>query len=213
MKVTVLGAAGDVGRRVVAEALARGHQVTAQVRSAARRQLLPAEVSVQVSEVTGDGELCSLLAGQDLVISALRPADGQEAALPVMTAAVLDAAAAAGVRALIVGGAARLRLSDHNGETVLSAPGFLPPDIIPIAQACQRQYERCLSERVADWTYASPAAMLQPGARTGSYRLGTDTLVTDASGASRISLEDFAVALLDEAEVPQFPRSGFTVGY
>lgn len=211
MKVIVLGAAGDVGRRVVAEALARGHQVTAQVRSAASSHLLPAEASAQVAEVPGD--LASLLTGQDVVISALRPADGQEAALPVLTAAVLDAAAKEGARVLVVGGAARLRLPDQNGETVLTAPGFLPPDIIPIAEACQRQYERCLSERVAQWTYASPAALLQPGARTGSYRLGTDTLVTDASGASRISLEDFAVALLDEAEVSQFPRSGFTVGY
>ncbi|MEL0169857.1 MAG: NAD(P)H-binding protein [Pseudomonadaceae bacterium] len=211
MKITVLGAAGEVGRRVVAEALARGHQVTAQVRSAASSHLLPAEASAQVAEVPGD--LASLLAGQDLVISALRPADGQEAVLPELTAAVLDAAANAGVRVLIVGGAARLRLSDQNAETVLTAPGFLPAEIIPIAQACQQQFERCLSEPVADWTYASPAALLQPGTRSGSYRLGTDTLVTDAGGASRISLEDFAVALLDEAEVPRFTRSGFTVGY
>ena len=97
--------------------------------------------------------------------------------------------------------------------TVLSAPGFLPSSAIPIALACQKQYELCLAETRVDWTYLSPAAMLEPGERTGRYRLGADTLVADEHGISRISMEDFAVAVLDEAETPKHTRQPFTVGY
>ena len=96
---------------------------------------------------------------------------------------------------------------------MLSAPDFLPGAVVPIARACQAQYELCLEETRVDWTYLSPAAMLEPGDRTGRYRLGTDTLVVDESGVSRISIEDFAVAMLDEVERPKHIRRAFTVGY
>ena len=111
------------------------------------------------------------------------------------------------------GGAARLLLPDRGGETVLSAPGFLPTSTVAIARACQAQYELCLAEIRAEWTYLSPPAILEPGERTGHYRLGGDTLVVDDDGASRISMEDFAVAILDEAETPKHRREAFTVGY
>ncbi|MGR7001911.1 hypothetical protein ACU686_34235 [Yinghuangia aomiensis] len=59
----------------------------------------------------------------------------------------------------------------------------------------------------------SPAAILEPGARTGVFRLGADELVVDADGVSAISMEDLAVALLDEAEHPKHHRTRFTLGY
>lgn len=55
--------------------------------------------------------------------------------------------------------------------------------------------------------------MLEPGDRTGQYRLGTNALVVNERGESRISMEDFAVAMLDEAENPKHIRRAFTVGY
>lgn len=213
MKIAVLGAAGEVGSRAVNEALARGHEVTAIVRRAGVLSGLPEGVEREVTDVFDATALNKVLTGHDAVISALRPLEGSEYLLPLMTAAVLSAAASSAVRAMIVGGAARLRVPGAEGHTVLTAPGFLPADIVPIARACQAQYERCLDEPSAEWTYASPAAVLQAGERTGRFRMGSDTLVTDDAGVSRISLEDFAVALIDELEAPKYVRNAFTLGY
>lgn len=82
-----------------------------------------------------------------------------------------------------------------------------------IALACNEQLEVCRAETGVDWAYLSPAALLEPGERTGNYRLGTDELVVDTEGNSTISMEDLAVALLDEAEWPQHHRTRFTAAY
>lgn len=213
MKIIVFGAAGDVGRRVVAEALSRGHEVTAVGRSEAKLRVLPEAAIPRLSDVTGGEEVTRLMAGQDLAISALRPPDGQEESLVTLTRAVLEGAAESEIPALIVGGAASLRMPEQNGTTVLTAPGFLPESLLPIARACFAQYELCEAETRADWSYLCPPAMLVPGSRTGHYREGSDMLLVDAAGESRISMEDFAVALLDEAETPKHSRARFTVAY
>jgi uncharacterized protein len=64
-----------------------------------------------------------------------------------------------------------------------------------------------------DWAYLSPAALLEPGERTGTYQLGTDELLADAEGNSTISMEDLAVTLLEEVERPRHHRTRFTVAY
>lgn len=213
MNITIYGAAGDVGNRITSEAAARGHNVTGVVRTEAQFGRLPDNVRLYAADVFDQQQLAPTMKGQDLVISALRPPEGHEGDLVTLTQSVLDGAAAAGVRVLLVGGAARLLVSESGGETVLSKPDFLPSSVIAIARACQAQYELCLGTTRVNWTYLSPAAMLTPGDRTGRYRLGTDTLVVDESGVSRISMEDFAVAMLDEAEAPKHIRRAFTVGY
>ena len=211
MKITIFGAAGDVGRRMTAEALSRGHDVTAVLRDAARASELPVGAVVRVGDAMDAEAVAGLLEGQDVAISALRPASGREELLVTLTRAVLHGAARAGARALIVGGAASLRLDGDGGDTVLTAPGFLPDAVLPIAAACYAQYVLCMQEGRADWTYLCPPAMLRPGARTGRYRVGSDRLLTDAAGQSRISMEDFAVAMLDEVETPRHTRARFTV--
>jgi len=213
VNITIYGAAGNVGKRITSEALARGHNVTAVVRTKAQLGKLPDNVHPCATDVSDQQQLALTMKDQDLVISALRPSDGHEDALAALTHSVLDGAAAAGVRVLLVGGAGRLLIPGRDGETVLSAPDFLPASAVAIARACQAQYELCLSETRVDWTYLSPAAMLTPGDRTGRYRLGTHTLVVDESGVSCISMEDFAVAMLDEAEGKKHVRRAFTVGY
>lgn len=213
MKITVFGAAGDVGSRIVAEALSRGHTVAAVVRDEAQFSKLPEAVTPRRGDAGNADEVARLLDGQDLAISALRPADGREEALVTLTRAVLEGAGASGVRALIVGGAASLRLPDGSGHTVLTAPGFLPDTVLPIAGACYSQYLLCTLETRTDWSYLCPPAMLTPGQRTGTYRAGSDSLLVDAAGESRISMEDFAVAMLDEAEKPRHSRTCFTVAY
>ncbi len=216
MKMIVFGARGEVGSRVVSEALARGHEVTAVVRSEAQVASVPTSVTACVADISNadtsnSAQLADVMAGHDLAISAVRPSDGQEDLLVSLTRSLLGAAAEAGVRVLLVGGAASLKLPDESGYTVLTAPDFLPDAVVPIARACQAQYELCLSETRADWSYLCPPAMLTPGARTGRYRLGSDVLLCDADGNAAISMEDFAVALLDEAETPRHKRVRFTV--
>ena len=180
MKIIVFGAGGDVGRRIVAEAVARDHAVTAVMRREAQANSLPASVIARVADVSNTDRVVDVMAGHDLAISALRPPDGQEEMLVSLTRSVLDAAAHSSLRVLVVGGAASLKMPDQSGDSVLTAPGFLPDAVVPIAKACQAQYELCAVERRVDWSYLCPPAMLTPGVRTGRYCLGSDTLLVDS---------------------------------
>ena len=213
MKLILFGAAGDVGRRILDEALSRGHEVTAVLRRPEQAGSLPSGAVGAIADVAQPGAAAALIPGHDMAISALRPPAGQEAHLVPLTRAVLEGAAAAGIPALVVGGAATLHLADDSTHTVLSAPGFLPPAVVPIARACAAQHDMIRAEARGDWAYLCPPAMLEPGTRTGRYRTGRDTLVTGADGQSRISMEDFAVALIDEAEAPRHTGARFTVGW
>ncbi|WP_086668749.1 NAD(P)-dependent oxidoreductase [Lentzea kentuckyensis] len=188
MKIAVVGAAGMVGSRVVTEAVRRGHDVTAVFRGST--PLVPSEV--------------------DSVVAATRPRPGEESTVEATTRALLDAALATRTRILVVGGAAPLRSPTGTG-LVLEDDRYVPTHIRPIAAASVRQFEVCRAH-AADWVYLSPPALLEPGERTGSYRRGGEVLLTDPSGASRISAEDLAVAVLDELEEPRENRH-FTVAY
>lgn len=213
MRITVFGAAGNVGSRVVTEALSRGHTVTAVVRDPTRFPELPAAAEPRTGDAANARHVTELGAGQDVVIAATRPAPGREKELVTTTGALLDGLAASGVRLLVVGGAATLTLPGPGGTTVLDSPGFLPDDWRDIARASADQLAVCRTESRVDWTYLSPPALLEPSERTGVYRRGTDELLTDAEGESAISMEDLAVALLDEAERPEHHRTRFTVAY
>lgn len=213
MRITIFGATGNVGSRTVKEALSRGHEVTAVIRDKASQRKIPAEAKAVIGRADNAEDVIRFSQGQDLVISAVRPPTGMEPHLITMTKAILDGTTQIGVRALIVGGAASLKMPDDNNLTVLTAPDFLPEDVVPIARACFTQYKICMADRQADWSYISPPAMLTPGTRTGQYRLGDDELLIDENGNSAISMEDFAVALIDEAETPQHKKTRFTVAY
>ncbi|MFF5206822.1 NAD(P)-dependent oxidoreductase [Streptosporangium sp. NPDC000396] len=212
MRVTVFGAAGNVGSRVVAEALSRGHEVTAVVRDPARFHELPPAAEARVGDAANVEDVAELSAGQDIVISATRPAHGSERELVAATRALLVGLARTGVRLLVVGGAGSLTVPGTDGVTVIDTPDF-PPAWRAIALACNDQLEACRTEAGVDWAYLSPAALLEPGERTGTYRVGADELLADAEGNSTISMEDLAVALLDEAERPKHHRTRFTVAY
>jgi len=210
MHITVFGAGGSVGSRVVTEALSRGHDVTAAVRDAARASALPAAVAVRVADAADPDAVAALGAECDVVIAATRPAAGDEPQLVATARALLDGVARSRTRLLLVGGAATLTVPETGG-IVLDDPRLIQPPWRAIAEACVEQHAVCRADARADWSYASPPAMLEPGERTGSYRLGGDELVVDADGRSAISIEDFAVALIDEAEQPRHRRTRFTV--
>lgn len=217
LRITVIGAAGNVGRRVVAEALARGHAVTAVVRDPARGRAagLPEAVEIRVGDAGNAEDVAALSAGQDVVIGATRPAPGQEGELAAMAKALLAGVAEAGTRLLLVGGAGNLSVPGTGGRTlVVDDPAYVPESWRPIALACVEQLAAVRAAGAGvDWTYLSPPALLEPGERTGAYRLGRDELLVDGAGSSAVSMEDLAVALLDEAERPGHRRARFTVAY
>jgi putative NADH-flavin reductase len=213
MKITVLGAAGNIGHRIVNEALFRGHEVTAVVRSINRIHTLPAKVTSQIANATNVYDIVRLSAGQDLVINATRSASSDVEEVVMVTKAIMQGLASTGVRLLIVGGAASLSVPGTNGKKVIDAPQFLAPSLRHVGEASVAQYQTCLQEKRVNWSYLSPAANLKPGKRTGNYRLGRDELVVDSQGASTISIEDLAVVVMDEAENPRHQQTRFTAAY
>ncbi len=210
MRITVLGATGKVGGRVVTEALSRGHEVTAVVRNSTRFNDLPAAAKARAGDVE---DVAKVSAGQDIVISAIRPAPGTESDIIPTTRSLMDGLAQTGVRLLVVGGAATLTVPGTGGKTVIEDSNFLPVSARHIGKASADQLDVCRAETRVDWAYLSPPAQLAPGKRTGNYRLDTDELLLDAEGNSTISMEDLAVVLLDEAERPKHHRTRFTAGY
>ncbi|MFI0357508.1 NAD(P)-dependent oxidoreductase [Actinomadura sp. 9N407] len=203
MRITVFGATGNVGRRLVTEARARGHEVTAVSRTP--------NPGTRTGDAANIDDVIALSAGQDIVISATRPGAGREKDLVTTTESLLAGLRRTGVRLLLVGGSATLT-DPSTGTLVVDAPDF-PASWRPIALACAAQLDVVRTETAVDWAYVSPPALIEPGNRTGRYRLGADELVVDADGNSAISMEDFAVALLDEAERPKHHRTRFTVGW
>jgi len=214
MRIVVFGAGGAIGRRVVDEALDRGHRVTAVHRTP------PATRRDGLEVVRGDvrDPLPVLrLAVLDAVICAVGAgAMGSSPDYPVYAdaAQALVAALRAGPepapRLVVVGGAGSLEASP--GVLVVDAPQF-PAHLLDeaLAQGRALAYYRGVSD--VRWTYVSPAAQLEPGERTGRFRTGGEQLLVDADGHSRITIEDYAAALLDELERPRAIGRRMTVAY
>jgi len=209
MKVVLYGASGMIGSRILTELVSRGHQVTAVVRHPQKVAAAPG-VTVMKGDVTEAGDVAQTAKGADAAVSAYAPPKGEESTLSASVLALLDGLPAAGVRRLIVvGGAGSLEVAP--GVALVDAPGF-PEEYREIAMA-HRDLLPIFREATLDWTYLSPAGTIQPGERTGKFRLGTSSLVVDEKGESRISAEDYAVALVDELENPQHSRRQFTLAY
>jgi putative NADH-flavin reductase len=201
MRILVFGATGAVGSRVVNEAVSRGHQVTSVSRG-------PQSVRGDASDPE---DVARLSAGHDLVISATRPQPGREDELVQAAKGLLIGLRSSGVRLILVGGAASLIVPGPD-RMLVDTPDF-PAALRPIALACNEQYDLVRASTDLDWTYVSPPALLEPGIRTGDFRKGSDHLLADADGNSHISMEDFAIALVDEAERAEHVGQRFTVGY
>ncbi|KUN08712.1 hypothetical protein AQI95_06740 [Streptomyces yokosukanensis] len=202
MTIAVLGATGMVGGRVVTEASARGHRVSALSRRPPESED-PAVTPVAV-DVSDPQAVREALAGSaaDAVVLTVRTVPVDQDFLVGATRTVLDAAAGLGIRVLVVGGAGALRSPDDQEPPVAENPLYVPAEHRAVALAGVAQLRACQARAGADWVYLSPPAVLEPGERTGRYRRGTDTLLLGADGQSRISAEDLAVAVLDELETP-----------
>ena len=214
MNILILGATGDVGSVVTQEATQRGHQVTACARNVERIKNIDARVQVETLDVSEDRQkLERLVQEHDVVVSALRPVAGQEDKLVSLTQAVLTAAGAGDKAVYITGGAGPLKIGDGTDHTVLTAPGFLPESVRPVAEASAAQDVLLNEFPDVNWICLRPAAMLTNEARTGRYPLGRDVLVKQADGQSQIPYADHAVAMLDLIELKPAPRQRLTVGW
>ncbi len=216
MKIALLGATGFVGTALLHEALTRGHQVTAILRDPAKLTTLNERLTVVTGDVANDAHLAQQLAGHDLVLSAYNAGWGNPDLYNDFLAgsrAIEHATAQAGVpRLVVVGGAGSLFIDGHQ---LVDGPQF-PAEYKAGATAARDYLNELKKNPDLDWTFFSPAIEMHPGidtSRTGHYRLGTENPVFNADGRSFLSVEDTAVAVLDEVEQHRFSRQRFTAAY
>lgn len=197
MKVVLYGATGKTGVRILTELTSRGHIVVAPAR--------------QQDDLSNIDTIVRSITGADAVVSAYGPPQNDTDQLLGVTEREIEAVRNAGgsIRLVVVGGAASLEVAP--GITLLDS-GHLPAAWIPIATSHAKAMELLKASDI-NWTYFSPAAYFEPGERTGKFRLGKDHLISNEKGESRISLEDYAIALVDELENPKHERARFTIGY
>ena len=201
-KIALIGASGNIGGRILAEALNRGHAVTGIARNADKLSPQP-HLTIARGDIADPGALATALRGADVVVASVRWTDNAAQLL----AAVRQAAVS---RLIAVVGAGSLEASP--GVRVLDTPEF-PAAWRPGAEGAARALDTLRTEKAIDWVAVSPAWNIAPGQRSGKFRVGGDQLLRDAAGESRISREDFAVAVIDEIERPKHHRQRITVAY
>jgi putative NADH-flavin reductase len=213
MNIALIGATGFVGSKVLAEALQRGHRVTAIARTpgkiAAQERL-----TVVQADASNATELAAAVKGHDAIVSAYNGPRGQDAFAKLYLAGVraaIEGARKAGVsRLLWVGGAGSLFVAP--GVQLVDTPQF-PAEYKTEALTARDGLNIFRDEQTLEWSFISPAPMLAPGERTGRFRLGGDNVLMDGDKPGRISVEDLAVAIVDEIEKPAHVRQRFTLAY
>jgi putative NADH-flavin reductase len=203
VKVALLGASGRIGSQILAELVSRGHHVTAIARHADKIEAKPG-VTPASGDLSDTPRLSRTLHGHEAIISSVRFKSFRP---PEM----LDAVKASGVkRLLMVGGAGSLEVKP--GVALIDTPEF-PAASKEEGSAGASMLKSLRWENNIDWTFLSPSAVIAPGERTGKFRLGGDQLLVGEDGKSRISIPDFAIAMVDELEQHKHVRKRFTVGY
>jgi uncharacterized protein len=214
-KILLIGASGFVGSAIMKEALERGHQVTAVVRHPEKITAVNKNLTVKKGDVSFADTVANLGKSADAVISAYNPGwknpDIAEETTRVYRT-ILQGVRQSGVnRFLVVGGAASLFISP--GKRLMDA-GVMPESFLPAVRALANVYlVDLMAEKSIDWIFFSPAGDIHPGERTGKFRLGKDDLIVNDKGESKISVQDYAVAMIDELEKPAHHRERFTIGY
>lgn len=214
-KIVLIGASGFVGSTIMKEALNRDFHVTAVVRNPDKIKNVHENLKVVAADVSSLDAVATVCKGADAVISAFNPGWSNlhiyEETIEVYLT-IIDGVKRAGVsRFLMVGGAGSLFIAP--GVRLMDS-GEVPEVILPGVKALAEFYLKFLKkEKEVDWVFFSPAAELFSGVRSGRYRLGKDDMITDIVGYSRISVEDYAAAMIDELERPAHHHERFTIGY
>ncbi|HEY6874256.1 MAG TPA: NAD(P)-dependent oxidoreductase [Geobacteraceae bacterium] len=220
MNIVLYSATGRAGSTILNELISRGHQVTAVARNLDKLpEQLPPTVKRAWDDLSNVDRIAEIISGADAVVSAYGPPSSDPRytsdatytdQLVSVTERLIAAVRKAGVsRLIVVGGCGSLQFSP--GVTVLDS-GYWPEQYVPIATSHMKAFAALKASDI-NWTYFSPPMLIQSGERTGKFRLGGDDLIKDEQGNSRISFEDYAVALVDELEKPAHERSRFTIGY
>lgn len=214
-KTALIGASGFVGSAILKELLSRGYHVEALVRNPENVKVENTRLTVKKVDVADTKALASDLKGYDTVISAYNPGwtnpDIYNLTLQNYPR-IVEAAKEVGVkRLLIVGGAGTLFCAP--GLRVVDS-GVIPAEIMDGVKSLGKFYLDTLNnEKSIDWVFFSPAGSLEPGEATGTYRLGKADLIVDNEGKSRITVGDYAKAMVDELENPSHHQERFTIGY
>nr|WP_319397448.1 NAD(P)-dependent oxidoreductase [uncultured Carboxylicivirga sp.] len=214
-KVVLIGASGFIGSALLNEALNRGIQIVAVVRNPEKIKIANANLQVVKADVSDADAVSEIAKDADAVISAYNPgwanANIYDEILTTYPA-ILQGVKKAGVkRFLIVGGAGTLFVAP--GLRVVDS-GAIPEEIMGGVKSLGEFYLNTLTqEKDIDWVFFSPAGTIEPGERTGEYRLGKDDLIVNDNGESKISVQDYAKAMIDELETPAHHHERFTIGY
>lgn len=194
-KIAVVAANGKEGRLVVEEALNRGMDVTAFVRSENKTRATKA-VQKDIMDLTKED-----LAGFDAVVDAFGAWTEDTLAQHSTTLAHLcDIMSGTDTRLLIVGGAGSLYTNPEHTAQVQDGPDF-PDAFKPLAAAMGKALDELRKRNDIKWTYISPAGDFQAdGERSGKYILGGEELTLNDRGESIISYADYAIAMVDEIE-------------
>ena len=214
-KIALIGASGLVGSAILKESLQRGHMVMAIVRNPDKIKLEDPNLLIKKGDVLSEQSVPELISGADVVISAYNPGWTNPNIAEETTRAynsIIGGVKKAKIpRLLIVGGAGSLYVAP---EKRLMDTGLIPQSFMPAIEALADVfYDLQKQEKEIDWAFFSPAGNIAPGERTGKFRLGKDNLIVDPKGESNISVEDYAVAMLNEVEAPEHHRERFTIGY
>ncbi len=213
--VTLIGASGFVGTAILNELLSRGHKVTAVVRNPEKINVSNSNLRIVKADVSDTDAMTEACKDKDAIISAYNPGwanpDIYEETLRNYPL-ILEAAKRSGAKRLLcVGGAGTLFCAP--GLRVVDS-GAIPDAIMGGVKSLGEFYLNTLmNEKAIDWIFFSPAGTLEPGMRTGKFRLGKDDLIVDENGISHISVEDYAVAMVDELENSKHHYERFTIGY
>jgi len=217
MKVALIGASGFVGSHILHELLDRGHQVTAIVRHPEKVSARHSNLVVKKGDVYSEKDLAELLKGQEAVISAFNPGWTNPNIYEDFLAgskAIQQGVKAAGVkRFIVIGGAGSLEIAP--GVQLIDTPQF-PAEYKPGASGARDYLNIIKQEKDLDWTFISPAIEMNhstAGVRRGTYRTALDNPVFDENGRSILSVEDLAVATVDELEQSKHIRQRFTAAY
>ncbi|GAA0294381.1 NAD(P)-dependent oxidoreductase [Halarchaeum salinum] len=212
MNVLLLGASGRIGQRIATELLNRGHEVTGVSRSGDIDEINDSDFKAVTGDATDPDDIADLASGHDAVASALGPSENADVeTLSGMTKALIEGLRDADVDRLVwTGGAGGLSVGP---DTKLIETEDFPEEFLPLASAHIDALEIIREADDLQWSYIAPAALIEPGERTGEYRTADGELVTDEDGESYITMEDFAVAFVDELENGDAIHTQLAVGY